>query len=500
MNDQTLTPPGDRAPLPTLTTQPQGSRGPDRRSSLNDVDDAELRALIQRYDAAGPRYTSYPTAPVWREDFGPTDHAAQLAAAAAHPGDPLSVYAHLPFCEEMCTYCGCNVVITRDHSKADTYLDHLCKELVLAADLLGDRRGLAQLHWGGGTPTFLDERQLERLLRALTDRFTLLPGAEVAVEIDPVVTRESQLRLLRQLGFNRLSLGVQDFDPQVQEAVHRVQSPERTRDVLDLARSLGYGGVNFDLIYGLPYQTLATWERTMERVVALRPDRLAIYSFAFVPEVRPHQKRLPVAALPTGEDKLGLFLLAYRMLTAAGYHAIGMDHFALPEDELALAQERRSLWRNFQGYTVKAAGDVLALGVTGISDVQGAFAQTTRPLSHYYEAVSAGRFATERGVRLTDDDQRRRALITQLMCNFWVDLRGHSGVAPNRLHEEPCDQDYFAPELAQLDGFRADGLLRLADGQLEVTPLGRLFVRNIAMVFDAYLKHPQARPTFSRTV
>lgn len=442
--------------------------------------------LIHRYDTAGPRYTSYPTVPAWRTDFGPAAYAERLRAAGADRAAPLSTYVHLPFCQEMCTYCGCNVVITKDRKKVDRYLDHLIAEMEVVGALLGERRDLGQLHWGGGTPTFLDEGQLERLFSAMTARFPLLQGAEVAIEIDPVVTTVGQLRLLRRLGFNRLSMGVQDFDEQVQHAVHRIQSPEDTQAVLQCARELGFSAVNFDLIYGLPHQTPSSWQATLERVVAMRPDRLAVYSFAYVPDLRPHQRRLPINGLPTGPDKLALFLLTYRVLLGAGYRPIGMDHFALPEDELALAQERRLLWRNFQGYTVKPPGDVVAFGVTGISDVNGCYAQNTRPLGRYAEAVTGGVLATERGMVLSEDDQRRRAVITRLMCNFWVELG--------------AEVNLYADELERLLPFARDGLVRIDGSRIEVLPLGRLFVRNIAMVFDAHLPRTTERSAFSRTV
>ena len=442
--------------------------------------------LTRRLDAAAPRYTSYPTVPAWRTNFGPNKYAERLRAAAAD-ASPLSLYVHLPFCEEMCTYCGCNVVITRDRRKADRYIEHLVREMDLVGQLLGERRGLSQLHFGGGTPTFLDEGQIAGLFAALAARFPVQPGAEVAIEIDPAVTSTGQLRLLRRLGFNRLSMGVQDFDEEVQRAVNRVQGAEETHALLRCARELGFSAVNFDLIYGLPRQTPASWERTLQRVLEMRPDRLAVYSFAYVPALRPHQRRLPLAALPTGPDKLALFLLAYRALLGAGYRAIGMDHFALPEDELALAQERRTLWRNFQGYTARPPGDVVALGVTGISDVSGCYAQSTRPLGRYYEAVAGGRLATERGLMLSADDQRRRAVITSLMCNAWVDL-GREGASS------------FAAELERLIPLEREGLVRIDGPRIEVLPQGRLFVRNIAMVFDAYLPGPSERAGFSRTV
>ncbi|MBF5045729.1 oxygen-independent coproporphyrinogen III oxidase [Aggregicoccus sp. 17bor-14] len=444
-------------------------------------------ALMRRYAVAGPRYTSYPTAPEWHDSFGAEAFGERLDAAA-HMGEdaPLSLYVHLPFCKSLCWYCGCNVVISKEQGAADRYLDHLELELAMVAERLGARRSLSQIHWGGGTPTFLSEAQIERLWAAITRHFRPQADAEVAIEIHPALTTRSQLALLRRLGFNRLSMGLQDFDPLVQEATNRLQTPEQTRSLLDYGRSLGFGGVNFDLIYGLPHQNPERWARTLELVRGMAPDRLAVYSFAYMPDVLKHQKRMPAEALPVTRVKLDLFRSAYRSFVEAGYRPIGMDHFALPTDELARAQERRTLGRNFQGYTVKAAPDVVAVGSTGISDVGGAYAQNVRALPYYYERIAGGRFATERGLRLSADDQRRRALITQVMCNFWVDLG----------EDAP---EYFAPELERLRAFEEDGLLVRDGTQLQLTALGRLFVRNVAMVFDSYLARAE-RPRFSQTV
>ena len=444
-------------------------------------------ALLARYNVSGPRYTSYPTAPMWREDFGADALAERLTDVGRRASsEPLSLYVHLPFCRSLCWYCGCNVVISKDAGAADRYLDHLARELDLMAERLGSRRALSQVHWGGGTPTFLSEAQLERLWTELTRRFTPLPDAEVAIEVHPALTTPGQLSLLRQLGFNRVSMGLQDFDPQVQRTTNRIQTPEQTRALLEHAREWGFSGVNFDLIYGLPHQDAQSWARTLETVLAMRPDRLAVYSFAYMPEVLKHQKRMPAEALPGVRAKLDLFRAAYEGFVRAGYRPIGMDHFAVPEDELARAQAERRLGRNFQGYTVKAASDVVALGSTGISDVGGAYAQNVRPLPYYYARVAEGRLATERGIVLTEDDRRRRAVITQLMCNFWTDLGDE-------------DTRYFAPELERLRAFEDDGLVVRTGSQLELTPLGRLFVRNVAMVFDAHLSRAE-RPRFSRTV
>lgn len=445
-------------------------------------------ATVTRYEQAGPRYTSYPTAPEWTTAFGPTDYADSLAETGRRTGEPLSLYIHIPFCHRMCTFCGCNVVIARDTSRADRYLTHLGQEMQLAANLLGDRRGVSQLHLGGGTPTFLDLGQLSRLWETLGQYFAPLKDAELAVEVNPVFTSVEQIALLRSFGFNRLSIGVQDFDPEVQRAIRRDQTFEQTRDLVTMARNLGFRGINFDLIYGLPLQQPKTWEDTLQRVLEIRPDRIAVYSFAYVPNVRPHQRKLP-SQRPDGIAKVQLFRDAYNTLVAAGYRPIGMDHFALPDDELSMAQESGRLWRNFQGYTVKAATEVVAFGTTAISDLQVALTQNTKSLAQYYETVVAGRFATERGLRLSADDRRRRVLITELMCHFAADL-GADGL------------DYFRFEMEELHRLEDEGLLEINDTKLRLTPLGRVFVRNVAMVFDTYLRQKRAgaTPTFSLTV
>lgn len=444
--------------------------------------------LLAKLDVSGPRYTSYPTVPMWRKSFGSRDYARHLGQAGRRSSEePLSLYVHLPFCQEMCTYCGCNVVVTKDPHKPDPYLDHVTQEMDLVARRLGQRRSVSQLHWGGGTPTYLSEEQIERLWRDLTRRFPLEPEAEVAIEIDPVVTSKEKLALLRGLGFNRLSMGVQDFDPDVQRAVRRVQTVDETRQTLATARALGFSAVNFDLICGLPLQTPASWQRTMELVAEMRPDRIAVYSFAFVPGARTHQRKLAALPIPAGRDKLALRTTTEEILAAAGYRSIGMDHFALPSDELARAQDERRLHRNFQGYTTQRARDVIAFGVTGISDVQGAYAQNVRPLRPYFAAIARGEFATEQGFHLSAEDLRRRQVIQSLMCNFWVNL-GTAGTA------------LFARELEDLRDFEAEGLVEIAGSEISVTPLGRTFVRNVAMIFDSYLRAPDSTRVFSRTI
>jgi len=461
-----------------IALETQGLRaGPNEFPKVSD-------ALLRKLDVPVPRYTSYPTAPVWTEEIGPGAYASALARAGQKDA-PLSLYVHIPFCKERCSFCGCNVAIARSSSTADPYLASLLREMDAVCDLLGSRRSLSQIHWGGGTPTFLDERQIAQLFTAISSRFGILPDAEVAVEIDPKVTSRSQLELLRALGFNRLSMGVQDLDPAVQEAISRIQTPEETRAMLDAARELGFRGINFDLIYGLPRQTPRSWSRTIEQVLEMGPDRAAVYAFAHVPDVRPNQKRLPTVDLPRGLDKLQLFRIAWEAFTKAGYRPIGMDHFARPDDELSQAQSRRTLTRNFQGYSVRAASDVVAVGVSAISDVGGVYAQNTHSISRYGSAVARGELATERGVPLSADDVVRRRIITQIMCNFFVDLG-------------PSAEEEFAGELSRLRELAGEGLVTVNGPEVEVTPLGRIFVRNVASIFDGYLTG-HGRP-FSRAV
>ncbi|HTJ47230.1 MAG TPA: oxygen-independent coproporphyrinogen III oxidase [Kofleriaceae bacterium] len=441
--------------------------------------------LVRRYDVAAPRYTSYPTAPVWSERFGETEYVAALERASSSDA-PLSIYVHIPFCRKMCSYCGCNVIVSKDGSKIDPYLRAVDREASLVASHLGSRTRMSRLHLGGGTPTTLDERQLVALWRTITDHFTPDRDAELALEIDPMVTRKEQLALLRGMGFNRLSMGVQDFDADVQKAVNRIQTVDDTRRILDYARAIGFASVNFDLIYGLPMQTPSSWARTIDEICVLRPDRISLFSFAYVPDVKPHQRRLPSAHIPHGPAKLALFRLAHDQLVDAGYRAIGMDHFALPEDELARARDDGRLWRDFQGYTVTRAPETIALGVSAIGQVGGAFVQNTRLLPRYQAWLADGHLPVERGHALSDDDRERSAIITQLMCNQRVDL------APGA----------YGDELARLAPLEADGLVVREGSRITATDAGRVLIRNIASIFDAYLPRDAnaARPVFSRTV
>ena len=450
--------------------------------------------LLRKYDRPGPRYTSYPTAPEWSSDFGAAPYALHLARAERQ-GGPLSLYVHLPFCREMCRFCGCNVIATHDRTRADAYLEVLEEEVALVAAHLPTRRKVSQLHWGGGTPTFLDEKQLVRCHEILTRHFALAKDAEQAIEVDPAVTTRSQIETLARLGFNRISMGVQDFDPRVQEVVGRIQGEAETAELVRAARENGFLGVNLDLIYGLPYQTKESWGRTLERILAIGPDRMAVFGFAYVPWAKPHQRLLPQEALPRAEERVELFLAAVEAFTAKGYRLIGLDHFATESDELARALEAGTLFRNFQGYTVRPADDTVAFGITSISDVGGAYAQNVHKLRDWTALVLERKLPVERGAALSNDDLMRRHAINQVMCQLRLDLRQI---------ESRFGEDARAALEADLDGSReeleGDGLVTFDGDVLHVTPLGQLLVRNVAMIFDAYLKRASGKRQFSRTV
>jgi oxygen-independent coproporphyrinogen-3 oxidase len=461
------------------------------------LEPADVRTLIERYDRPGPRYTSYPTAVEFHQGFTARDFLNRLETASAARDLPISLYLHVPFCEARCAYCGCAVIATKHRDVAATYLEYLEREIAMAAAALGGRRTVVQYHWGGGTPTYLTPDQMARLDGCVQRHFDITPDAERAIEIDPRVTTREQITLLRRLGFNRLSFGVQDFTPAVQEAIQRRQSEDATRALYCFARESGFESINFDLVYGLPRQTVESFQRTLASVVDMRPDRIAVYSYAHVPWLRPNQKSIDPADLPDADLKRQLLGLAISSFTSAGYESIGMDHFALHDDELAVAARERRLHRNFMGYTTRPAPDSVALGLSAISDVSGAFAQNHKSLARYYEAIDAGRLPTERGYALDEDDKVRRFVITELMCNFRLDaaqVQQRFGVVLS---------EYFAGELSQLadvNGPVADGLLVIGRDGLTVTTRGRLFVRNICMVFDRYLAAHKDRPVFSRTI
>lgn len=453
-----------------------------------------LATLLHRHDKPGPRYTSYPTAVEFHDGVDAGSYRRALADAAAVDG-PLSLYVHLPFCAERCLYCACNVVITQRPDVSDPYLEHLKREIDMVADLLGSRRSLGQFHFGGGTPTYYTPAQLADLMDHVRRRFSFEPGAELALEADPRVTTAEHLEVLAGHGFNRLSIGVQDFDARVQHAVHRVQGFQDTMRLVETARRVGFTSVNVDLIHGLPHQTPSSFGTTVDQVVRMAPDRLAVYSFALVPWIAPHQKRLPEDAIPKGQDKYALLAVARERLMAAGYVDVGMDHFATPEDDLAVAQREGRLSRNFMGYTPVKAGDVIGVGLSAIGEVQGRFVQNHRKLNRYTRAVEEGTLPTARGYELSEDDRIRQELIREWMCNLRIpvrDLEARYGVA---------FEHYFATELPELAELEREGFVEAGEGDYRAGPLGRMFLRNVAMVFDRHLRErkPQ-RPTFSRTV
>lgn len=453
--------------------------------------------LIRRFDVSGPRYTSYPTADRFHGDFGAADHAAALRARGRDAATPLSLYVHVPFCETLCYYCACNKIPTRDHSRSAPYLDHVEAEMGMAAALLGARLAVTQLHWGGGTPTFLTDDEAARLMDMTRRHFDLRDGGEFSIEIDPRKVSAARVAHLARLGFNRMSIGVQDFDPAVQRAVNRVQSVAETREVIEAARRHGFASVSVDLIYGLPLQTQASVAGTLEHVLALRPDRIALYSYAHLPRRFIPQRRINDADLPEPSAKLDLLGLAIRRLGEAGYAHIGMDHFALPDDELARAQKHGALHRNFQGYSTQADLDLLAFGVSGISKLGRHYIQNAKTLDAYGTALAAGTLPVERGLTLTDDDALRRDVIQRLMCDFALDLSVSAGA-----HGVADAGAYFADDLERLRPLEQAGLIERDGLRLRVTPRGRLLVRIVAMQFDRHLHAAGAQqaPRFSRVI
>jgi oxygen-independent coproporphyrinogen III oxidase len=453
--------------------------------------------LLERYDRPGPRYTSYPTAIEFTDAFDAAGYAERLTSTVSDSDAALSLYTHIPFCESRCSFCACHVVVTKRESVADAYLGRLESEARIVAEHIGVGRPLIQYHWGGGTPTYYPPATLARLHKSLTKWFDIQPGAEIAAEVDPRVTTREHLQTMSDLGFNRLSFGVQDLDPEVQQRIGRGQTVAETVDLYETARELGFSSINLDLVYGLPGQTEETMAATLDTIIELRPDRLAIYSFAYVPWMRPHQRRIPESDLPDRGLKFRLLSLISERLVTADYESIGMDHFALPEDELAVAANAGTLTRNFMGYTTRRGTGVIALGSSGISDIGGAYAQNHRRLADYYESIDAGQLPVERGYRLSDDDLARRYIITELMCNGRVTYT-------NVLRLFGIDfAEAFAHEIdiiGEPDGLVDEGMVTIVEDAIEATELGRMFIRNVARVFDAHTTEHSDRPTFSKTI
>ncbi len=450
--------------------------------------------LIKRYDKSGPRYTSYPTAVQFHDGFGEAEYKRHAEQSNAN-GGPLSLYFHIPFCDTVCFYCGCNKVATKDRSRAAPYLQRVHRELEMQSALFDSERIVDQLHWGGGTPTFISHDEMRALMDKTRECFKLHDDdtGEYSIEIDPREVKSDTIALLREIGFNRMSLGVQDFEEQVQVAVNRVQSDEQTLGALEAAKREGFKSVSMDLIYGLPHQSVESFERTLERAIAIDADRLTVFNYAHLPEIFKPQRRINEADLPAPQVKLDILQMSIEKLTNAGYVYIGMDHFAKPDDELAVAQRDGTLYRNFQGYSTHAECDLVALGATSISMVGDSYAQNLKELDEYYAAIDASKLAIFRGVDLDRDDKLRRDVITGLICHFELDkgsVEETHGVNFN---------EYFANELKDLQAMQADGLVRLEEGRIEVQPAGKLLIRNICMVFDRYLREKQNQ-RFSKVI
>ncbi|MGE0483871.1 MAG: oxygen-independent coproporphyrinogen III oxidase [Gammaproteobacteria bacterium] len=457
--------------------------------------DAEL---IGRYDRQGPRYTSYPTAVQFHDDFGAAEYRESVAHSNGAPMPaPLSLYFHIPFCATVCYYCACNKVVTKNRAHAAPYLDSLCREIELQAALFDADREVTQLHWGGGTPTFLAPDQMARLMAQTRARFNLVDDAagEFSIEIDPRTVDADGIRNLRALGFNRLSLGVQDFDERVQRAVNRIQPESQTLAIMAAARTAGFRSISVDLIYGLPFQTVASFERTLERVIAAAPDRLSIFNYAHLPAMFKVQRQIDESALPAAPIKLEILKRSIERLGAAGYVYIGMDHFARPGDELARAQVEGHLTRNFQGYSTHGGCDIVGFGMSSIGSVDDCYAQNERTLEAYRARIDTGQLAIARGVSLTADDRLRRAAINELVCHFALDTQTFGAAHGVDFWS------YFRAEHAPLRAMADDGLLELSTRAIRVLPRGRLLIRNICMVFDAYLgAGSHAAPRFSRVI
>jgi oxygen-independent coproporphyrinogen-3 oxidase len=459
-----------------------------------ETDDAPAlsESLLRRFDTPGPRYTSYPTADRFVDSFGPADAVQALEQRARRGDGPLSVYVHIPFCESVCYYCACNKVITRHHERAPAYLDALQTEIDLVTTHLGRGQRVTQLHFGGGSPTFLSDHELAELCRGLHGAFTIDAAAEVSIEVDPRTVTAERLAALRAMGFNRISFGVQDFDPAVQQAVHRIQPYDSVRELMQAARALGFASINADLIYGLPRQTPASFARTVAQIGELKPDRIALYAYAHLPQRFKPQRRIEAADLPSAGQRVAMLGDAIAGFFGRGYTYVGMDHFALPDDPLAVAKREGRLHRNFQGYSTQPDCDLVALGVSAIGKVGATYSQNAKTLPEYYEALKHGRLPVQRGLALTADDQLRREMIMALMCQGRLEFDPIERAHGVRVAEQ------FAAELQQLEPLAQAGLVELAPAAIQVSATGWYVVRAIAMVFDRYLQGDRARDRFSR--
>ncbi|HFD31702.1 MAG TPA: oxygen-independent coproporphyrinogen III oxidase [Gammaproteobacteria bacterium] len=456
--------------------------------------DAEI---IKRYDTSGPRYTSYPTAVAFTEQFTEKDYLDHAKNSNDDPiPSPLSLYFHIPFCDTVCFYCACNKIATKDYSRAEVYLEYLYKEIEMQAALYDHDRKVEQLHFGGGTPTFLSDKQIESLMEKIRRHFNLYlsDDGDYSIEIDPRSVNAKTIGVLRDVGFNRFSLGVQDVNDKVQKAVNRIQPIEETRGIIQACRDNDARSISIDLIYGLPFQTLSSFSDTLDEIIKLSPDRISVFNYAHLPNRFKPQRRINEADLPPSEEKLQILQLSIEKLIAAGYVYIGMDHFAKPDDELALAQENGKLHRNFQGYTTHSNCDLVAMGVSSISSVAGCYSQNTKDIDQYYEAISSGRFPVVKGLILDDDDMIRRRIIQQLACHFKLDFE---------LFETSygfCFVDAFAREIEMLQPMVEDGLLSIDNNGMVVSASGRFLIRNICMAFDIGLRKKGVKERFSKVI
>ena len=456
--------------------------------------------IIKKYDKAGPRYTSYPTAPMFHAGIGAGDYEATLRRVASDDA-PLSLYIHIPFCNTVCYYCGCNKIVTKQYHRAAPYLELLLKEIDHVADQMADengdcKRAVTQLHFGGGTPTFMSNDQMRTIMAKLRERFNFVAKdeGEFSIEIDPRECDEDTVRVLEEIGLNRMSMGVQDFDPIVQKAVNRIQSKEETLRVLNEARAHGFESMNIDLMYGLPHQTVETFNTTLDTIIEFSPDRIALFNYAHLPHMFMPQRRIDEAAIPTPQEKLNILEHSINKLLDAGYVFIGMDHFAKPSDELTIAQQEGKLYRNFQGYSTQADCDLIGLGVTSIGYVGGGFFQNKKEMDAYAELVEADQFPVFRGYILSDEDHLRRQVIMRLMCDFALDYSQFES-------EFGIDfKNHFADGLADLQEMSVDNLVELRNDGLSVLPAGRLLIRNVAMVFDEYLQKKKEGTSFSKVI
>ena len=453
-------------------------------------------SVLKKFNQPGPRYTSYPTAPVFSPEFTDEDLKREIVETNAEPGaSPLSLYFHFPFCKKLCYFCGCNMRVTSDRSLIEEYNGYLKREVDLIRPMISPDRKVAQLHWGGGTPSYLEPGQIVEIGGYIKGGFEYDEDIEASVEIDPRGLRREHMEAFREIGFNRTSFGVQDFDPRVQEAINRVQSEEITRQTVRWARELGFQSINLDLIYGLPFQTLRSFSETVDKIIDISPNRVAVFNYAHVPWLKKHQNVMPGEAIPSPDKRLNILQMTIEKLIGAGYVYIGMDHFAKPEDELAIAQRNGTLYRNFQGYSTKAGCDVYAFGVSAISQFENIYAQNIKQIREYYSRIEEERPATHVGYRMTKDDHIRKETIMQLMCNLEIDKR-----RVERQFGIDFD-DYFCGDIIKLDPFIADDLIETGDDFIRVKGSGILIIRNIAMCFDAYLeKMMREKPVFSKTV